>query len=128
MIAYKALIVKAYRASRFIACPSSYPPDTPGPCTCFPAFLTDHDGSRYLMMGCQPMRALRKYSSQAEPEVLDALQAIADREGRQLQAVIGDAMRDYLARKQQQPPRRNVLEAFQKSLKERDELYRKLAK
>jgi hypothetical protein len=80
------------------------------------------------MMGCQPMRALRKYSSQAEPEVLDALQAIADREGRQLQAVIGDAMRDYLARKQHQPPRRNVLEAFQKSLKERDELYRKLAK
>lgn len=73
------------------------------------------------------MRALRKYSSQAEPEVLDALQAIADREGRQLQAVIGDAMRDYLARKQQ-TPRRNVLEAFQKSLKERDELYRKLAK
>ena len=73
------------------------------------------------------MRALRKYSSQAEPEVLDALQAIADREGRQLQAVIGDAMREYLARKHQ-PPRRNVLEAFQKSLKERDELYRKLAK
>ena len=73
------------------------------------------------------MRALRKYSSQAEPEVLDAMQAIADQEGRQLQAVIGDAMREYLARKQQQP-RRNVLEAFQKSLKERDELYRKLAK
>jgi len=56
------------------------------------------------------------------------MQAIADREGRQLQAVIGEAMREYLARKQQQGPRRNVLEAFQKSLKERDELYRKLAK
>ena len=56
------------------------------------------------------------------------MQAIADREGRQLQAVIGDAMREYLARKQQHAPRRNILEAFQKSLKERDELYRKLAK
>jgi hypothetical protein len=74
------------------------------------------------------MKALRKYSSQADPEVLKALQAIADREGRQLQAVIGEAMREYLARKQQQAPRRSVLEAFQKSLKERDELYRKLAK
>jgi hypothetical protein len=74
------------------------------------------------------MKALRKYSSQADPEVLKAMQAIADQEGRQLQAVIGDAMREYLARRQQQAPRRNVLEAFQESLKERDELYRKLAK
>jgi hypothetical protein len=73
------------------------------------------------------MKSLRKYSSQADPEVLDAMQAIADQEGRQLQAVIGDAMREYLARKQR-APRRNVLEAFQKSLKEHDELYRKLAK
>ena len=74
------------------------------------------------------MKSLRKYSSQADPEVLKAMQAIAAREGRQLQAVIGEAMREYLARKQQQAPRRTVLEAFQKSLEERDELYRKLAK
>lgn len=74
------------------------------------------------------MKALRKYSSQADPDVLKAMQAIADQEGRQLQAVIGDALREYLARRQQQAPRRNVLEAFQKSLKERDELYRKLAR
>lgn len=74
------------------------------------------------------MSALRKYSSQAEPEVLEAMQAIADQEGRQLQAVLGEAMREYLARKQQRAPRRNVLEAFQASLQERDELYRSLAK
>jgi predicted transcriptional regulator len=74
------------------------------------------------------MGTLRKFSSQAEPEVLDGLQQIAAREGRQLQAVLGDAMRDYLAHKRQQAPRRNVLEAFQESLKERDELYRSLAK
>lgn len=73
------------------------------------------------------MSALRKFSSQAEPEVLEAIQAIADREGRQLQSVLGEAMREYLARKQQQAPRRNVLEAFQASLRERDELYRSLA-
>jgi len=73
------------------------------------------------------MTALRKYSSQAEPEVLEAMQAIADREGRQLQSVLGEAMREYLARKQQ-APRRNVLEAFQESLRERDALYRSLAK
>jgi predicted transcriptional regulator len=74
------------------------------------------------------MGTLRKFSSQAEPEVLDALQEIAAREGRQLQAVLGDAMREYLARQRQQAPRRNVLEAFRDSLKERDDLYRSLAK
>ncbi|MBS0397656.1 MAG: hypothetical protein JSR95_03155 [Proteobacteria bacterium] len=74
------------------------------------------------------MGTLRKFSSQADPEVLDGLQEIAAREGRQLQAVLGDAMRAYLAHKRQEAPRRNVLEAFQESLKERDELYRALAK
>jgi predicted transcriptional regulator len=74
------------------------------------------------------MRALRKFSSQAEPEVLEALQAIADQEGRQLQSVLGEALREYLARKQSKAPRRNVLEAFEQSLRERDELYRSLAK
>jgi predicted transcriptional regulator len=74
------------------------------------------------------MRALRKFSSQAEPEVLEALQELAAREGRQFQAVLGDAMRDYLAHKRQQTTRRHVLEAFQDSINERDELYRSLAK
>jgi hypothetical protein len=73
------------------------------------------------------MGTLRKFSSQADPEVLDGLQEIAAREGRQLQAVLGDAMREYLAHKRHQAPRRNVLEAFQASLKEREELYRSLA-
>jgi hypothetical protein len=74
------------------------------------------------------MAVLRKFSSQAEAEVLEQMQEVAAREGRQFQAVLGEAMREYLARKRQQAPRRNVLEAFQESLAERDELYRSLAK
>ena len=34
------------------------------------------------------MSALRKFSSQAEPEILEGLQEIAEREGRQFQAVL----------------------------------------
>jgi hypothetical protein len=74
------------------------------------------------------MSALRKFSSQAEAEILEAMQEIAAREGRQFQAVLGEAMREYLGRKRQQAPRRNVLEAFQESLDERNELYKSLAK
>ena len=74
------------------------------------------------------MGALRKFSSQAEPEILEGLQEIATREGRQFQAVLGDAMREYVTHKRQKATRRNVLEAFKESLNERDELYRSLAK
>ncbi|MFO1467612.1 MAG: hypothetical protein U1F35_14425 [Steroidobacteraceae bacterium] len=74
------------------------------------------------------MTVLRKFSSQADPAVLDELQALAAREGRQFQAVLGEAMRDYLAQRAQQAPRRNVLEAFQDSINERDKLYQALAK
>jgi hypothetical protein len=74
------------------------------------------------------MANLRKFSSQADPKVLEGLRKIAAREGRQFQAVLGDAMRAYLLHKRQQTPRRDILEAFQDSLKERDELYRSLAK
>jgi predicted transcriptional regulator len=74
------------------------------------------------------MSALRKFSSQAEPEILEGLQEIAAREGRQFQAVLGEAMREYVARRNQQATRRSVIEGFQESLRERDELYRSLAK
>lgn len=74
------------------------------------------------------MNALRKFSSQAEPKVLEALQKIARREGRHFQAVLGEAMREYVTRKREQGPRRSVLEAFQHSVRERKELYRRLAR
>jgi hypothetical protein len=74
------------------------------------------------------MSTLRKFSSQAEPKILEAIQKIASREGRLFQAVLGEAMHEYVARKRQLDPRRDVLEAFQHSIKEREELYRLLAK
>ena len=73
------------------------------------------------------MSTLRKFSSQADPEVLEGLQEIAAREGRQFQAVLGDALREYLAQNRLQPLRRNVMGAFKENLKERDELYQSLS-
>jgi hypothetical protein len=75
------------------------------------------------------MSALReKFSSQASPEVLSAFRQLADIEGRQFQALLDEAMRDYLARKSQRQSRRHVLEAFSQSRKEFEPLYRELAK
>jgi hypothetical protein len=69
-----------------------------------------------------------KFSSQAAPEVLAALRQIAERQGRQFQAVLDEALRDYIDRQQKERPRRHVMASFASSLDEFDSLYRELAK
>ena len=69
-----------------------------------------------------------KFSSQASPEVLAALRQIAESQGRQFQAVLDEAMRDYIDRQQRERPRRHVMATFASSLEEFDSLYRELAK
>lgn len=69
-----------------------------------------------------------KFSSQADPELLAELRGIAGNEGRQFQAVLEDAMRDYIERHAKDRPRRHVLEALGDSLEDFDDLYRELAK
>ena len=68
-----------------------------------------------------------KFSSQASPEVLAALRQIAESQGRQFQAVLDEAMRDYIDRQQRERPRRHVMATFASSLEEFDCLYRELA-
>ena len=68
-----------------------------------------------------------KFSSQASPEVLAALRQIAESQGRQFQAVLDEAMRDYIDRQQRERPRRHVMATFASSLEEFDSLYRELA-
>jgi len=69
-----------------------------------------------------------KFSSQASPEVLAALRQIAESQGRQFQAVLDEAMRDYIDRQQRERPRRHVMATFASSLAEFNSLYRELAK
>ncbi len=69
-----------------------------------------------------------KFSSQAPPDVLAALRQLAESQGRQFQAVLDEAMRDYLDRHQADKPRRHVMASFAASLEEFDSLYRELAK
>ena len=91
--------------------------------------LLYHEASRYSMMVMTMTTATReKFSSQAAPEVLLALRNIAENQGRQFQAVLDDALRDYIDRQQKESPRRHVMAAFASSMDEFDHLYRELAK
>ncbi len=73
------------------------------------------------------MGARKKFASQADPEVLAAMREAAAGEGRQLQAVIEDAMREYLERRATDRPRPQVVQALAESIAEFDSLYARLA-
>ena len=68
-----------------------------------------------------------KFATQADPQVLSTLRGMAQAEGRQLQALIDEALREYVERRQGSTPRRHVMAALDDSLLQYDDLYRKLA-
>lgn len=71
---------------------------------------------------------LAKFATQADPQVLEEVRAIAAREGKQLQNVIDEALRDFIEKRKRGKPRPEVLTALGESLAEYDALYRELAK
>lgn len=75
-----------------------------------------------------PITSYENLASQAASEVFNALQKIAESEGRSVQVVLDEALREYIERKEKGLPRYQTLDAFSKNLKEFDQLYRELAK
>jgi predicted SpoU family rRNA methylase len=69
-----------------------------------------------------------KFASQADAQVLDSLKEIAKREGRQFQALLDEALRDYIEKKQTGKARKHVLAAYEESVVKFDALYAELAK
>lgn len=61
-------------------------------------------------------------------EVLVMLKQIAEKEGRQVQNVLDEALKEYIERKTLGQPNRHVMHAFADSLAEFDSLYTELAK
>ena len=57
-----------------------------------------------------------KFSSQASPELLKGMRAIARKEGRQFQAVLEEAMAGYIESKAQEEVRPEVMAHYRASL------------
>lgn len=68
-----------------------------------------------------------KFSSQASPELLAAMREVARNEGRHFQAVLEDAMREYLDNKARQKVRPEVMAHFHASLERNRHLYELLS-
>ncbi|MGZ0018602.1 hypothetical protein [Nitrosomonas sp. wSCUT-2] len=79
-------------------------------------------------MTCHPCLAHEEFSPQISPEIPIALRKIAEPEGRPIQTIVDEALREYIERKEKGLPHHPTLDAFVQSLSEFDQLYRKLAK
>jgi hypothetical protein len=66
----------------------------------------------------------QKFSSQAEAKLLKAVRKLAKEEGRPLQSLIDEALRDLIDKKRGEKPRNDVMKAYQESLKQYDSVYK----
>ena len=69
-----------------------------------------------------------KFATQADPELLATLRKIAGEEGRQLQSLVDEALREYVDRKLGNTPRKHVMQALKSSMGQFDSLYQELSK
>ncbi len=69
-----------------------------------------------------------KFATQVNSDILSAIRAIAEEEGRQLQALVDEALADLIEKRKQARPRPHVMAAYLASHDKYGELYKKLAK
>ena len=67
-----------------------------------------------------------KFATQLSADVLMQLKETAKKEGRQIQAVLDEALRDYFQSRQQ--PRPHVMKSLRASIRQHKVLYQELAK
>jgi len=68
-----------------------------------------------------------KFATQVNSEILSAVRTLADREGRQLQALVDEAFADLIEKRKKATPRAHVMGAYLASHEKYGPLYKKLA-
>ena len=69
-----------------------------------------------------------KFATQVNSEILSTVRAIARSEGRQLQALVDEALTDLIEKRKNSRPRAHVMATYLGSHERYGELYQKLAK
>jgi Flp pilus assembly protein TadB len=69
-----------------------------------------------------------KFATQVNSEILASVRSIAEKEGRQIQALVDEALADLIEKRKQARPRPHVMTAYLGSHDKYGELYKKLAK
>jgi Flp pilus assembly protein TadB len=69
-----------------------------------------------------------KFATQVDPTLLASVRTLAQQEGRQLQALVEEALADLLEKRKNARPRVHVMSAYQGSHEKYASLYQKLAR
>ena len=68
-----------------------------------------------------------KFATQVKSETLATLRSLAKSEGRQLQALVDEALYDFIDKRQRARPRAHVMAAYEATHEKYADLYAKLA-
>jgi hypothetical protein len=68
-----------------------------------------------------------KFATQVKSDILSAVRTLADKEGRQLQALVDEAFTDLIEKRKKATPRAHVMGAYLASHEKYGPLYKKLA-
>ena len=68
-----------------------------------------------------------KFATQVSSDILVAVRILAEKEGRQLQALVDEALADLIEKRKRTSPRPHVMNAYLASHQEYGPLYKKLA-
>jgi hypothetical protein len=69
----------------------------------------------------------KKFATQVNSEILSAVRRLADKEGRQLQVLVEEALADLIEKRKKATPRSHVMSAYLSSHEKYASLYKKLA-
>ncbi|MBV8845773.1 MAG: hypothetical protein JO307_23440 [Bryobacterales bacterium] len=69
-----------------------------------------------------------KFATQVNSEILSAVRTIAENEGRQIQALVDEALADLIEKRKKATPRTHVMSAYLASHEKYAALYKKLSK
>jgi hypothetical protein len=69
----------------------------------------------------------QKFATQVDPDLLEAVRGIAREEGRQVQALVDEALADLVEKRRLGKPRKHVMTAYHASHQRFGKLYKKLA-
>jgi hypothetical protein len=78
-------------------------------------------------MSTATVRAREKFATQINSEILVAVRQLAEKEGRQIQALMDEALADLLEKRKRASARPHVMAAYTASHKEYAPVYKKLA-
>jgi hypothetical protein len=77
---------------------------------------------------CPVSQTREKFATQVKRELLAAVRALAETEGRQIQALVDEALTDLIEKRKNAQPRTHVMGAYLASHEKYGPLYKKLAK